>query len=286
MKKQRNLELVQTEGETEPGGKAQEAKRPLIALIIPAYNEEANLPVLIQKLQVLIAKRGGWKVVPIFVNDGSTDLTHFLLKRLAPSVGGRVVSMPLNVGIGRAVQTGFKIAVEMGADVTLQLDGDGQHPPEEVPRLVEPILAGRAHVVVGSRYLTSEAGMGASNVSSKLRQMGTFFFGGLLRVLVNVRIQDTTSGFRAFDLESTEFLSRCYPDDYPEVEAYVPLKRSGFEILEVPVRMERRAGGNSSITALLSFYYMVKVALATLIYVIRPLPKKRTRKEITGKAGT
>ena len=148
----------------------------------------------------------------------------------------------------------------------------GRRVTPKVP--VEPVLARRTDVAVGSRYLPGAGG----NVSSPLRQVGTWFFSRLLRLLVGVRIHDATSGFRAFGREATEFLSRYYPDDYPEVQAYVPLARRGFRMLEVPVDMRRRRGGSSSITPIRSIYYMVKVAFATAIEVIRPLPPRGPRK--------
>src|SRR6185437_11513413 len=126
-----------------------------------------------------------------------------------PRRGAAIVDLPLNLGIGRAVQAGFKYAVFWGADVALQLDGDGQHPAFEIPHIVEPILLGKADVVVGSRYVEGAGG----NVSNSLRQAGTLFFSWLLKMTVGLDIADTTSGFRAFSTDATEFLARCYPDD-------------------------------------------------------------------------
>lgn len=119
-------------------------------------------------------------------------------------------------------------------------------------------------------------------MSTPLRQVGTFFFSALLRLVVGVKIKDTTSGFRAFGFEATEFLSRYYPDDYPEVEAYVPLARRGFRITERAVQMRPRHQGFSSITPARSLYYMVKVAFATIIDVLRPLPERRPRDDAKG----
>lgn len=246
---------------------------PKIAIVIPAFNEERNIEKVLHEIQKLRAARPRWQILPIVVNDGSSDRTEQVLERLAPIYGAQAVSLPLNLGIGRAVQTGLRYAVRWGADVALQLDGDGQHPAEQVPQIVCPILAGNAEVVVGSRYVKGAGG----NVSSALRQAGTWFFYRLLKMLTGNEIKDATSGFRAFSAEATDFLSRYYPDDYPEVEAYVPLSRKRFQILEVPVTMRPRQGGRSSITPIRSVYYMVKVAFATMMDMLRPLPERRAR---------
>ena len=251
---------------------AAKSKSPKIAIVIPAFNEEKNIEKVLQEINRLRAARPGWDILPIVVNDGSSDQTEKVLDRIGPLYGAAVVTLPLNLGIGRAVQAGFRYASRIGVDVALQLDGDGQHPALEIPSIVEPILAGECDVAVGSRYLQGAGG----NVSSQLRQAGTFFFSKLLWVLVRVKIADTTSGFRAFGPEAADFVARYYPDDYPEVQAYVPLVRSGFKIIERPVKMRPRESGRSSITALRSIYYMLKVAFATSIDVIRPLPPRHS----------
>ncbi len=243
---------------------------PKVAVIIPAYNEEKNIEAVLKEIQTLRRLRPRWDILPIVVNDGSRDRTEAILDRIGPLYNAHAIHLPLNLGIGRAVQTGFKYAVRWGADVTLQLDGDGQHPADQIPILVGPILARETDVAIGSRYIPGAGG----NVSSSLRQAGTLFFSKLLQMLLGIQIKDTTSGFRAFSHEATEFLSRYYPDDYPEVEAYVPLARKNFAIIEVPVTMRPRQGGASSITPLRGVYYMVKVAFATIMNLLRPLPKR------------
>jgi len=245
--------------------------KPRVAIVIPAFNEEKNIAHVLLEIQSLRKLKPEWLFLPIVVNDGSTDRTEMVLEEAAPDCDACFVSLPINLGIGRAVQTGFRMAVRWGADVTLQLDGDGQHPASQIPDVVKPILDGHSEVVVGSRYVKGAGG----NVSSSLRQAGTWFFSRLLRTLVGVRIEDTTSGFRAFNFEAADFLARYYPDDYPEVQAYVPLARKGFRISEVPVTMRPRAKGRSSITPIRSIYYMVKVAFATTIDRVRPLPERR-----------
>lgn len=243
-------------------------RRVRIAILIPIYNEEENIETVLDEIHALRVTRAEWEILPIVVNDGSSDRTEQVLARVAPRYGAYVIHLPLNLGIGRAVQTGFKYAVSWSADIALQLDGDGQHPADQIPSIIAPILAKRTDVCVGSRY----AGGAGGNVSSAFRETGTLFFSMLLRFLVGVRIKDVTSGFRAFGREAAEYLSYSYPDDYPEVEAYVLLARKGFQIEEVPVTMRRRAQGRSSITPVRAFYYMIKVAFASTLGVVRPLP--------------
>ncbi len=243
---------------------------PVVAVIIPAFNEQDNLERVLTDVSRVARKTTRFRLVPIVVNDGSSDRTREILEELAPRFGAVVLHLPVNLGIGKAVQAGFRYAVQnLSPSVLLQLDGDGQHPAEEIEKIIDPILNGVAAVVVGSRYVPGAGG----NVSSGFRRVGTAFFSLLLRAVVGVKIQDTTSGFRAFNRSAGEFLSRYYPDDYPEVQAYVPLARKGFGILEVPVLMLPRRGGKSSITPVGSFYYMMKVAFATLIDRMRRLPR-------------
>jgi glycosyltransferase involved in cell wall biosynthesis len=208
------------------------------------------------------------------VNDGSKDRTAAILNELENKLMIRVIHLPINLGIGGAVQTGFQVAEAWSADVTLQIDGDGQHPVVQMNALVAPILEGRAEVVVGSRYISGSGG----NVSSRSRRVGTWLFSILLRLITGVKIQDTTSGFRAFSKNAAKIISKDYADDYPEVEAYVPLARQGFKIIEVPVKMRPRLGGSSSITVLKGAYYMLKVMFSTVLDLSRPLsPSQKSR---------
>jgi glycosyltransferase involved in cell wall biosynthesis len=247
---------------------------PKIALVIPAYNEERSIERVLLEVEQLRKARPRWNILPIIINDGSRDKTLDLLEAWGVRTRIRVVTLPLNLGIGSAVQTGFRVANQWGANVTLQLDGDGQHLPLEVPKIVCPILARQADVVVGSRYLPGAVG----NVSTRTRQWGTRGFSLLLRVLMGVRIWDATSGFRAFSQDAASFIAKSYVDDYPEVETFVSLIRSGFKISEVPVWMRPRTEGVSSITFVQSFYYVLKVTLSTFVEVLRPLPNHSQEK--------
>lgn len=245
--------------------------KPRIAIVVPAYNEAASLPDLLAALDAVRSSRSEWEWLTVIVDDGSTDETALVLDRLELQHPLHVLHLPLNVGIGAAVQAGFLRAVEWAPDATVQVDGDGQHPPEAIPALVAPLLSDQADVVVGSRYLPESGG----TVSGRLRRFGTGALAWLLRLTLGVRIKDVTSGFRAFNFDAAEYVSRYYPDDYPEVEIYVPLVRRQFRIHEVPVYMRPRTDGRSSISALGAVYYMLKVSLAVLVHLIKRIPERR-----------
>lgn len=224
-------------------------------IIIPAFNEEASIGSVIKDVRTHLP---GADIA--VVNDGSWDNTA----KIASAHNVIVLSHPYNMGIGATMQTGYKYALLKGYDVAVQVDADGQHPADQIKTLLEPILNGKADLVVGSRFL-GEGGYKPSIA----RGFGMSFFSRLVSFIVSARITDTTSGFRAAGKDCIEFFSRSYPDDYPEVEALVLLHRRGFSIMEVPVRMEERASGRSSITPAKSVYYMVKVLLAIIVDLIK-----------------
>jgi glycosyltransferase involved in cell wall biosynthesis len=175
-----------------------------------------------------------------------------------------VLEHPYNMGIGATMQTGFLYALTNGYDITVQIDGDGQHNAETLPRIILPILRGKAHLVIGSRYL-SDGGF----KSTPLRKLGIKFFAGLLLLFTGKRVTDSTSGFRAIDRKALELFSREYPSDYPEVEALVSAYKNGLIFEEIPTKMRKRQGGTSSIGITNALYYMVKVTLSVTIGVFR-----------------
>ncbi len=226
-----------------------------ILIIIPAFNEEASIGGVIS--QIREHAPGADMVV---VNDGSTDRTAFI----AEGLGATVLNHIYNLGIGATMQTGYKYALRRGYDIAVQVDGDGQHPADQIFDLVRPVAEGRADMVVGSRFL------GAGEYRASIaRSAGMVFFSRLVSAIIRERVTDTTSGFRAVGRSCIEFFSARYPDDYPEVEALVLLHKKGFRIMEVPVSMAERAGGRSSITPLRSVYYMAKVLLAILVDLVK-----------------
>lgn len=229
-----------------------------ILAIVPAYNEERTIGDVIRSL-----KDRHPSVDVLVVNDGSSDGTSGKALRAGASA---VVDLPCNLGIGGAVQTGFLYAVKEGHDAAFQFDGDGQHLAGEVDRIVGPILAGEADVVIGSRFLARNGGF-RSTVS---RRAGIKVFEWVNSVLIGQRITDNTSGFRAYNRKALSFLSKHYPSDYPEPETVILLGKNGFRLKEVPVEMVERTSGTSSITAIRSVYYMVKVLLAVFMTAFRP----------------
>ena len=226
--------------------------------IVPAYNEAGSIRSVIDEIRAVDAD---FDIVVI--DDGSTDDTA----RLAERAGARVVRLPYNLGIGGAVQTGFKYAWERGFDIAVQVDGDGQHDAHEIPKLLGPLIDGRADMVVGTRF-AGESGYSAPVA----RRIGIRLFAALVSLIVRQRMTDTTSGFRAVNRRGIRLFATDYPHDYPEVEATVLLYRHQLRIVEVPVAMRTRETGTSSITVLRSVYYMGKVTLALFIGLFRRRP--------------
>lgn len=250
------------------------SSRPLIAVVVPAFNEERSIARVLEGILALQSAHPELKIWPIIVNDGSRDRTADVLRELRKKFEFDWLDLSVNLGIGKAVQAGFIAARFRNAEVVLQVDGDGQHPVGEIPALAQVILDGKADIAVGSRYVEK----GSGNVSSLQRQMGTLFFSWLIFRLTKLRVHDATSGFRAFSREALELLYRYYPDDYPEVQTYVSLGRCGFKLVELPSQMLRREHGKSSISPLKSIYYMIKVAIATVIESLRQMPQGAMKK--------
>jgi glycosyltransferase involved in cell wall biosynthesis len=249
---------------------ADEAPRPLDerlralrrVAIVPALNEEETVGRVIDELR---AFDPGLEIV--VVDDGSDDATS----SVASARDVKVLRLPFNVGIGGAVQTGLRYAYENGFDLAVQVDGDGQHDPSQLPLILMPLLEGEADVVVGSRF----AGSSGYRPSAP-RLAGIRLFAWITSVLIRQRVTDTTSGFRAVNRHGIALFARDYPHDYPEVEATVMAFKHRLRLREVPVEMRERQGGQSSITALASAYYMVKVLLALFVGLFRrqPLPRE------------
>jgi glycosyltransferase involved in cell wall biosynthesis len=227
-----------------------------VLVIVPAYNEEAALG---EVLDSIPAQLGDVPVDVLVINDGSTDDTA----RVARARGARVIDLPFNLGIGAAVQAGFKFARDRGYGIAVQLDGDGQHRADQIPLLLEA-LSGGLDMVIGSRFLSP-----AEFVCPPLRRLGIAVFAWLDSRMAGQRITDSTSGFRAYGRRAIELLARVYPHDYPEPEAIVLLTHQGFRIGEVGVAMRPRRGGRSSITIARAAYYMVKVVLAIVVEAFR-----------------
>jgi glycosyltransferase involved in cell wall biosynthesis len=223
--------------------------------VVPAFNEAPCIAEVISEIRAVDPE-----LEIVVVDDGSTDATRHVAHR----AGAQVVRLPFNVGIGGAMQTGYQFAREHGFDLAVQIDGDGQHDPRELPQLIEPILEDLADMAVGTRF----AG-GRRYESSLGRRVGISLFSWIVSLLVRQRVTDTTSGFRAVNRKGIALFASDYPHDYPEVETTVLVFRHQLRLVEVPVVMRTRATGRSSITLFRSVYYMAKVSLALFVGLFR-----------------
>lgn len=239
-----------------------------ILLIIPAYNEAQSIDYVIQNII-----RNYPQYDYVIVNDGSTDNTYDICKQR----GYNVLNLSVNLGIGGAVQAGYLYAKRNHYDIAVQIDGDGQHDVAYVKDVIEPILQGRADVVVGSRFVKKE---GFQTTSS--RRMGISLLSLFIKICTGKRIYDVTSGFRAANSRFIDVYGMDYPRDYPEPEALVIAMVYGGTVCEVPVVMKERQGGTSSINLKRSIYYMIKVSLAIFVrrlsYGVRREKKSEEKK--------
>jgi glycosyltransferase involved in cell wall biosynthesis len=230
--------------------------------IVPAYNEAGMVGRVVRDI---FREAPGFDV--LVVDDGSSDATS----AEAEAEGATVIRHPFNLGIGGAVQSGYKYALREGYDVAVQVDGDGQHKPSYLPELLEALhTKGKADMVCGSRF--------RGNPGYKVpigRRVGNLIFSVVLTAITRQRITDPTSGFRMTNRRGIELFARDYPHDYPEVEAILMLNAHRLRLHEVPVRMNARGFGRSSIDYPQSAYYMAKVLLAIFVGLFRrrPTPK-------------
>lgn len=222
-----------------------------ILVVIPAYNEASNIKNVVQDL-----KNSELLIDYLVINDCSTDNTLQVLEEC----NAAYLNLPLNLGIGGGVQSGYKYAVQNGYDIVIQVDGDGQHDTTYLKNIIEPIEKGKADIVIGSRFIDK-----IGFQSSGMRRLGIYFLSNLIYLCSKTKIYDATSGFRAVSGRFIELYAKEYPVDYPEPEAIVLASLYGAKILEVPVVMRERENGKSSITSWKSIYYMLKVSLSIVL---------------------
>ncbi len=223
-----------------------------ILLIIPAYNEEANILSVYRKIR----ENGRYDM--IVINDGSKDSTPKILdENHIPHI-----DLIHNLGIGGAVQTGYKYALDNGYDIAIQFDGDGQHDVNYVKDIIQPILDGKADIVIGSRFVEALEG---NFQTSAARRAGIKMISGAIKLVTGVRVKDTTSGFRAVNADIIKEFSHRYPTEYPEPVSTTEVLKKKYRLKEVPVMMHERTGGVSSIKAWKNAYYMINVLLSIFV---------------------
>lgn len=222
-----------------------------VLIIIPAYNEQENIVRTIQDIKTNMPQADY-----IVINDCSIDDTKEILQKLHANY----INLPVNLGIGGGVQTGYCYALEKGYDIAVQFDGDGQHDASYIKNLIAPIENGEADITIGSRFVMKEGFQ-----SSIMRRLGIQFLSRLIEVLCGVRVKDVTSGMRAINRNMIAVFSKRYAQDYPEPEAILYSGLLHARIIEVPVQMRERQGGTSSISTVRSVYYMLKVSIALLL---------------------
>jgi glycosyltransferase involved in cell wall biosynthesis len=228
--------------------------RPLV--VVPAFNEAEEIG------RVLDGIRTADPRLPVLVvDDGSTDETAIRARQ----AGARVLRLPINLGYGSALQAGYKYALREGYDCVVQLDGDGQHEPADIPRLLIPVERDDADLALGSRFLGENAYR-----AGMARGAGMRLFRALTFLLTGVRFSDVTSGYQALNRDVLQFFAtERYPADYPDADVLVMLTRAGFRIAEVPVRMYPKRNGVSMHAGLRPIYYIFKMLLSMLLMLLR-----------------
>ncbi len=234
-----------------------------IIAIIPALNEEKSIVEVIKKINSIHCEED-IKIIPLVINDSSTDRTAELCKK----ENCILINLPVNLGIGGAVQTGFKYAFNEGYDYAVQVDGDGQHPCEKIPDMLKVAMEGY-DVVIGSRFINNKGFR-----STFLRRAGIWYFKYIIKILCKITITDCTSGFRMLNRKAMKIVAEFYPDDYPEPVSIILFKQNNLKIKEIPVIMSERIEGHSSIRALNTLYYTIKVSLAILFSYLRTKKQK------------
>lgn len=230
-----------------------------VLIIIPAYNEQATVDRVYRKIKESVPDAD-----VAIINDCSTDRTA----NVASELNGALINLPINLGIGGAMQTGYIYARNNDYDFAIQVDGDGQHDPKEITKILTEIEKGEVDLVIGSRFIEK------TNYKSALtRRIGIGLFKLVTFLMNGQAVADATSGFRVVNKRVIDVYAEHYPTDYPEPEVLVMLHKAGFKIKEVPVQMHERAGGKSSITPVRSAYYMIKVLFAMIIKKMRKVEK-------------
>lgn len=228
-------------------------------IIIPAYNEENNIAKVVNQIRDCIPD-----VDVLIVNDGSEDKTE----QVVLSMGERLITLSYNMGYGVALQTGFKYALKNGYRYTVQIDGDGQHDPKDIHKLLKAVLDGEADVAIGSRFLN-----GGRYKAPIIRRMGMLIFGYLASLIIGQRVTDPTSGYQALNSNGIRFYaSDYYPVDFPDADVIIMLHRAGLKIKEIPVTMYPNPDHKSMHAGLKPLYYIFKMFLSIFLTLLRKDP--------------
>jgi glycosyltransferase involved in cell wall biosynthesis len=226
-----------------------------LLILIPAFNEEGAVGAVIAEVHAAMPG-----VDVLVVDDCSEDAT----RTIAQSAGARVLSVPHHLGLGGCVQAGYRLAFELGYDYVIRVDGDGQHDPQDIPKVLEALKREPCEMVIGSRFVDGSQGQ-----TSFVRTVGIHFFRAMLRPILGRPVRDPTSGFVGVNRTALALFSRSFPLEYPEIEALVVLQRKRFRFVEVPCRMRPRQAGRSTITAVKSLYYIAHVLLGVMVNVLK-----------------
>ena len=226
-----------------------------VLAIIPAHNEEDSIAEVIAEIQF-----ANPRIDILVVNDASTDGTS----NAARKTGVRVADLPINLGIGGAVQTGFKIARQLGYEIVIQIDADGQHDPRSIEDIVKPLLNGEADVSIGSRHMSH-----GNQESTFTRDAGIRFFSWLTSWIISQRVTDCSSGFRALNERAYSLFAQDYPVDFPDAEALISAHRAGLRICEGPAKFRTRNHGKSSLHSWRMLYYPFKETLSIAVMMTK-----------------
>lgn len=232
-----------------------------LLILIPAYNEQENIAHVVAEVRDVVPG-----VPVVVVDDCSQDATA----SRAAAAGAKVLALPHHLGLGGCVQAGYKLAFELGYQYVIRVDGDGQHDPRYIPRILDVLQSNRPQMVIGSRYVE-----GAQEFTSAARGLGIRIFRTILRPILGKTVRDPTSGFVGVGREALGVFAKTFPLEYPEIEALVVLQRRAFQFEEVPCRMRPRRAGKSTITTLKSLYYIVHVLLGVFVNILKYEGRRR-----------
>jgi hypothetical protein len=232
-----------------------------LLVLIPAFNEEAAIGAVIREIREVMPN-----TPVVVVDDCSVDATVAFTR----AAGAEVLPLPHHLGLGGAVQAGYRLAFELGYNYVIRIDGDGQHDPHDIPKIYETLRSSKCEMVIGSRFVNGEF-----EPSSFLRGIGIRFFRLVLRPILGKPVRDPTSGFVGVNRAALQVFSRSFPLEYPEIETLVVLQRKAFRFVEVPCAMRPRMGGRSTITPAKSLYYIFHVLMGVFVNVLKYEGRRR-----------